>query len=395
MLKLADNLTKSFQHKKGFLIAFLSILFGILIIILFAFQASNITQYLSIVGVASMISLAALLFGGLIGFLFGIPRKLQQDQVNGDAEETNNNATGEQNGRPSYQTNTNLEQISDWLTKILVGVGLTQMTKIPDLLGNFAIYAASGLGDFPSSKIFSLALLIYFSIGGFLISYLVTRLNLLSAFVQADLDARFAKVESEVSEFQKKVELDAKALTLVQKQLNPVTDAESISQEQLNNIINTSSSKAKQDIFYKAQEVRANNWRDRQTKPKMEKTIPVFRALIASDVDDIYHMNHGQLGFALKDKRKPDWKEAEAELTKAIELRGDWREKGWLFYEFNRAICNINLDGNFLQKKKSDEPIKTKILDDIKNAANASELKLLIKKDKLINEWLTLNSVSL
>ncbi len=31
----------------------------------------------------------------------------------------------------NYRSNTNLEQISDWLTKILVGVGLTQQTFFP------------------------------------------------------------------------------------------------------------------------------------------------------------------------------------------------------------------------------------------------------------------------
>jgi len=35
------------------------------------------------------------------------------------------------NGQPGYSGNTNLEQISDWLTKILVGVGLTQLREIP------------------------------------------------------------------------------------------------------------------------------------------------------------------------------------------------------------------------------------------------------------------------
>jgi hypothetical protein len=29
-----------------------------------------------------------------------------------------------------YRPNTNLEQISDWLTKILVGVGLTQLAQV-------------------------------------------------------------------------------------------------------------------------------------------------------------------------------------------------------------------------------------------------------------------------
>jgi hypothetical protein len=49
------------------------------------------------------------------------------------------------------------------------------------------------------------------------------------------------------------------------------------------------------------------------------------------------------LGFALEDQRAPDWRAAEAALTEAIRRRGP-AERGWLLYEFNRAICRVRLD---------------------------------------------------
>ena len=89
-------------------------------------------------------------------------------------------------------------------------------------------------------------------------------------------------------------------------------------------------------IFYDAVTVRRDIERG-------ENSIPVFRALISSDKGDRFYQNHGQLGFALKDKSKPNWKEAEEELTKAIEIRDRIGDIGFGLYEFNRAICRIHL----------------------------------------------------
>jgi len=384
------------KNEKGLTVIIASILAGFLAVILYASQSSSWTQFASIVGVALMIAFASLLSGGLLGFLFGIPRTLQQDKVEGALQnEQGENISKDKRQRPSYQTNTNLEQISDWLTKILVGVGLTQISALPEVLQNYADFTAVGLGNFPSSEIFSLALLVYFLICGFLISYLLTRLTLLGAFVQADFAARYSQLESKVSDIEKQAEIDARALSAVQRQLNPGMDTPPISQEEMNAAIQPASPKAKAQAFYMAQEVRSENWRDRQTKPKMERTISIFRALIASDTDDVYHANHGQLGFALKDQRDPNWKEAESELTKAIELRGPWREHGWLFYEFARAVCRINLDEAFGQEKETEENTKQAILDDFKAAAHASRLEKLIEDDPAISKWMEINDIKM
>lgn len=80
--------------------------------------------------------------------------------------------------------NTNLEQISDWLTKILVGVGLVQLGSIVDSLGDLADYIAEALGGGPAGAPFALALVMYFTVAGFLVAYLWTRLNLTGAFAR-------------------------------------------------------------------------------------------------------------------------------------------------------------------------------------------------------------------
>ena len=79
--------------------------------------------------VGLLLAAASLSVGGLAGFLFGVPRSLQTPvlpPVGGDGR--SQKQADEIAAR--YATNTNLEQISDWLTKILVGVGLTQIGTI-------------------------------------------------------------------------------------------------------------------------------------------------------------------------------------------------------------------------------------------------------------------------
>lgn len=105
---------------------------------------------------------AFMAIGWAVGFLFGVPRASTSDKT----------------------INTNLEQISDWLTKVLVGVGLTQLQKIPDKLGTLAIYIAKDYGP-SGSSVFALSMVLYFSALGFLTGYLITRLALQQEFDEA------------------------------------------------------------------------------------------------------------------------------------------------------------------------------------------------------------------
>jgi hypothetical protein len=363
--------------------------------LLFALQAPNLAQIFSTLGVGLLIAGACVLSGGLLGFLFGIPRTLQQDKTE-DVPSDEQTEKKPSESIVSYQINTNLEQISDWLTKILVGVGLTQITALPDALNNYAEFVSLGFGGSPISRIFAVAVLFFYSVCGFLISYLWTRLYLAGALREADFAAvgkKIAEVESKVSELEKQAEIDAKALSIVQRELNPGPGSPPISQEAINSAILPASSNIKAQIYYLAHDVRSQNWRERQTKPIMERTIPILRALIASDIDDVYHLNHGQLGFALKDQRQPNWSEADVELTKAIEIRGPWQNQGWLLYEFNRAISRINLDEAFIQDRESNAQTKKQILGDLKAAANADVLNDRIIEVPSIHKWLALNKV--
>src|SRR5438552_4060746 len=92
----------------------------------YAAQLGFTSATVEVASVALMLAGACLLGGGLLGFLFGLPRTVQ------DVGQRNSTTSGlpSEPQNVSYHANTNLEQISDWLTKILVGVGLTQIGQL-------------------------------------------------------------------------------------------------------------------------------------------------------------------------------------------------------------------------------------------------------------------------
>jgi hypothetical protein len=142
-------------------------------------------------------ALACLSAGAAIGFLFGIPKILQSDKLPAPASD-NKPAGSPPESKPSessilyrQQVNTNLTEISDWLTKIIVGVSLINLKEFPPHLSRLAdILAVSLDTENPAKeKAFALAIVICFSVIGFLFGYLSTRLFLAGAFSRADQGA--------------------------------------------------------------------------------------------------------------------------------------------------------------------------------------------------------------
>ena len=82
---------------------------------------------------------------------------------------------------PSTAVNTNLEQISDWLTKIIVGVSLVNSDRIGLAMLRVAEEMAASFGG-PGSRSLALAAMTYFGVIGLLGGYLLTRLFLQRAF---------------------------------------------------------------------------------------------------------------------------------------------------------------------------------------------------------------------
>jgi hypothetical protein len=154
---------------------------GMLVVVVYSFGAACWRAGISLLVNASGVALASLLMGGLLGFLFGIPRVLQGAQSPEQRGQSRSNADPEREEAPMFQENTSLEEISDWVTKGIVGFGFTQVTTLPEHLSKLAAWIASALRG-PEDSVFALAVLLSFCVIGFMLSYLWTRLHLPTVF---------------------------------------------------------------------------------------------------------------------------------------------------------------------------------------------------------------------
>ena len=364
--------------------------FGILIILLYASQFSG-SKFRSVSSVGVVTALSCLLVGGLLGFLFGIPRTLQEERPR------RSEATPDQSELPaSYLANTNLEQISDWLTKILVGLGLTQIGSISSNAESLVANLSIGLGDADTSTAFAATLLLFYLTCGFLMGYLWTRLYLASALAQADVETlrgRISEVEEKTDqvrqELRDQAKWDAEALALCERALNPDGGGGGPppTEDELTQALDRASGPIRSQVFTRAYGMRHDSWKSGE-KAKIERTIPVFRALVQVDREGRFHRNHAQLGYALKDQRVPDYEEAMQELTKAIEIRNQSPERHWWqFYEFNRAVCRIALE---MASGRGETPeSRQAVLDDLRAAAKDQWVMDVIEKDAATSTWLT------
>jgi hypothetical protein len=144
--------------------------------------ASSLAFGLLIMGSAGLV-------GGIIGLLFGIP-KTRSDPGSVGPSPADNAAKllADPNRRSGYDANTNLEQISDWLTKIIVGVSLTELPTIRAEFHKAATYLGDGFvttgpqGAAAAAPLAAALILVYGLTGGFLAGYLLTRIFLQGAF---------------------------------------------------------------------------------------------------------------------------------------------------------------------------------------------------------------------
>ena len=144
---------------------------------------------LTVVAAGLFLAGASTVTGSAVGFLFGVPRKGENGRD--QAEESTD--------RPElYRPNTNLEQISDWLTKIIVGVGLTQIPAVLDYLNLLGEYAGPAMGETPLGKIVAIAIIVHYLIVGFFQGFLLAYLWLPGAFVRAVSVSQFDKESGNV-----------------------------------------------------------------------------------------------------------------------------------------------------------------------------------------------------
>jgi hypothetical protein len=138
-----------------------------------------VTYALRAFAVAMLICFAAVCVGGILGFLFGVPQPNRQETASS-----------------SWQVNTNLSEISGWLTKIIIGVGLVEIKSIISDAASFSRYVGSELfGGLAAARLVLPALMLVGVILGFILAFLITQLvlaPLISEVVLSSLHASSA-----------------------------------------------------------------------------------------------------------------------------------------------------------------------------------------------------------
>jgi hypothetical protein len=138
--------------------------FGAVWIGIYAFSTDG--PHSTYLGVGMLTGLASFLGGCLVGFLFGIPRVVSSGDL--------------RRGTSGYAPSSNLAEVSDWLTKVLLGAGLVQITRlgkpISGLIDNVAgglhtAGVASGLGP---AKVMAGVIVLGYAVIGLLDGFVVT-----------------------------------------------------------------------------------------------------------------------------------------------------------------------------------------------------------------------------
>jgi len=145
-------------------------------------------------GIGGMVFLAAFAVGAVLGFLFAVPRVLSENAAAPAADDHPQDPAEDEPASESsisrrvrgrlLGSNTNLERISDWLTTMLVGVGLSQIGSVPRGLTEFSAFlereCPPGLREgercLSTLPMVGPMILIFGLVLGFLFLYLFTRL---------------------------------------------------------------------------------------------------------------------------------------------------------------------------------------------------------------------------
>jgi len=408
-------------------------LISLLLLVLFSIgEGCNTKYFLDVLGILLVTAFASFASGGIIGFLFGIPHSLQQNTLissntpnstnsvatsTNTAGNTNDSSTAtaqkvtttsaafldaNQQAKSNYTPSTNLEQIADWLTKIIVGVGLIEIHKIINLFNQFCLELGKTLEHYSATQwngsLVIGCIIILFSIEGFLIVYLWTYVYLIRIQESMSMNDVIDTVNSKIAETDTN---DKIALDLASKQLGLPDGAADLSTSDLTQAFSNASKSVLSTIFYKAVTIRKQFWNDEATKFKIEKTIPIFRALIATDSNFEFPENYAELAFVLKDQRTPDYQQALKNLNRAIDgFQHNDRIVNKAMAYFNRAYCKIKVDPNFCENPPAQSTVENKksIMDDLTEASKETYVKAIIIDDPIdttIKTWMNLNLVTI
>jgi hypothetical protein len=219
----SDDTGYIFRRAISWLVAISILIFLLLMIFLTCNKISGIITFLSV-------ACASTVGGAAMGFLFGLPRAEKYRFIN-----TGTVAHNAKNY--SYADNTNLEEVSDWITKIIVGLTLVKFNTIIGWLNQSAISIQNvfteGCGaTHLNFYVFGYTIIIFYFFVGSGICYLWARTNLSIIFTKfkKEQEKLNAKQTALISQIQAINNPDLN-LSTVTSGINVVKSFENISQE--------------------------------------------------------------------------------------------------------------------------------------------------------------------
>jgi hypothetical protein len=194
---------------------------GFLLLALYA--GSTRGPHLAYFSIGALIGLAALVVGCVVGFLFGVPRAVSAPYGSRDvpvivgqntppkSEPTRDASIASTSPQPEaesasgassvststqpehYLPSTNLEQVSDWLTKVLLGAGLVQLGRLGRPVGGLvdtvagALQPRTAIAIGSTARVLAGGIILFYTSIGFLDGYVITTL-----WYQQRLEGRYS-----------------------------------------------------------------------------------------------------------------------------------------------------------------------------------------------------------
>jgi hypothetical protein len=196
------------------------------------------------------LGIAAFISSFFMGTLFGMPKRNNKKESN-------------------YSLNNSLVEISDWLTKIIVGIGLVNLKEIPGYLISLGEYVrASSKYEGQLLNVYTIGIVVYFGFLGLFIGYNYMRLVLSNKYKYADdnlirreleiAKEKVLEVKEENQEKDKKIiqiqslvqEKEQLTKTLLNK-VNEPTTAQTNIQTVIKNLIDADDSKKENEDIQK------------------------------------------------------------------------------------------------------------------------------------------------